>query len=414
MVKGSAHRGSLTQHRDLRTGESVWSRSWGLTVPCVRLRKDVTCDVAVVGAGISGALMALKLTHMGQHVAVVDRRAPIHGSTMASTSLLQFEVDVPLSTLSERIGPAKARRAWRRSVRAVQELKALVRHEQIRCGMVSCRSLYLAGDAYGARALAREARARARAGISGRFLDHDALWRCCAVDRAGAIMSSGNAVGNPAQLTAALLRRASSNGAHIYSPADVIHVAATTRRVELSTAGGATITASHAVFCTGYELLTGMTVARHSIKSTWAIATHSADALPKWLDRTVVWEASDPYLYMRTTSDGRVIAGGEDEASATRHTNRRLLTSKSAAILRKVQALVPGATLELSHCWAGAFGESSTGLPTIDRVAGMPRCHAVTGFGGNGITYSLIASAVVSRSIAGVRDSDADLYRAPR
>jgi hypothetical protein len=27
----------------------------------------------------------------------------------------------------------------------------------------------------------------------------------------------------------------------------------------------------------------------------------------------MIWEASDPYLYLRTTPDGRVIRGGEDE-----------------------------------------------------------------------------------------------------
>ena len=33
---------------------------------------------------------------------------------------------------------------------------------------------------------------------------------------------------------------------------------------------------------------------------------------PDWLDRTLVWEAAKPYLYMRTTPDGRLIVGGED------------------------------------------------------------------------------------------------------
>ena len=33
------------------------------------------------------------------------------------------------------------------------------------------------------------------------------------------------------------------------------------------------------------------------------------------------------------------------------------------------------------------------------------------GFGGNGITYSMIAAEVISRLIAGSDDPDADLYR---
>jgi glycine/D-amino acid oxidase-like deaminating enzyme len=42
----------------------------------------------------------------------------------------------------------------------------------------------------------------------------------------------------------------------------------------------------------------------------------------------------------------------------------------------------------------------------------MDHIWAVMGFGGNGITYSVIASQVVAAEIRGERDTDADLYRA--
>ena len=41
----------------------------------------------------------------------------------------------------------------------------------------------------------------------------------------------------------------------------------------------------------------------------------------------------------------------------------------------------------------------------------MDHAWAVMGFGGNGITYSVIASQVVSAAIRGGADPDADLYR---
>ncbi len=39
----------------------------------------------------------------------------------------------------------------------------------------------------------------------------------------------------------------------------------------------------------------------------------AATAAKIWPGAAFVWEASDPYLYMRATADGRVICGGEDE-----------------------------------------------------------------------------------------------------
>ena len=105
------------------------------------------------------------------------------------------------------------------------------------------------------------------------------------------------------------------------------------------------------------------------------------------------------------------VAGGEDEPSADAHADRHLLREKTDYVADKVRALIPDLRFRVAHRWAGAFGESDTGLPFIDRVPGHPNCYAVMGFGGNGITYSIIAAEVVSRLIAGRNDPDADLYR---
>lgn len=406
--------GRVTRHRDLRTGESLWSDSSRRSVRTRTLRGDVMADVAVVGAGISGAIMAYTLVKSGASVVVVDRRPPVRGSTLASTALLQFEIDVSLTELSRRIGASRARRAWRRSVAGVRALARLVDDAGIACGFDSRRSLYLSGDVYGARALAHESELRGKAGIPGRFLDGATLERRFGIDRTGAILSASNAVANPAQLTAGLLRRAAALGADLYSPADVLDLSASRNGVRLFTDNGATVHADDVVFCTGYELPQALHLAGHEIKSTWAIAATPRTPLPPWLSHTVVWEAADPYLYLRTTPGGRLVAGGEDEDSATRHADPSLLQRKAARIARKVEKLLPGVELQLTHAWAGAFGESSTGLPIIDRLAGYPRCHVVAGFGGNGITYSMIAAEITSARLRGRRDPDADLYRAPR
>jgi glycine/D-amino acid oxidase-like deaminating enzyme len=49
-------------------------------------------------------------------------------------------------------------------------------------------------------------------------------------------------------------------------------------------------------------------------------------------------------------------------------------------------------------------------MPLIGAIPDMPRCHAVMGFGGNGITYSVIASQIVAAAIRGHPDPDADLF----
>jgi glycine/D-amino acid oxidase-like deaminating enzyme len=124
----------------------------------------------------------------------------------------------------------------------------------------------------------------------------------------------------------------------------------------------------------------------------------------------MMWEASEPYLYLRTTADGRVICGGEDEDFSDDGARDALIARKTRVLSRKLKALIPGIDATPDFAWTGAFGESATGLPTIDAVPGMASCWVALGYGGNGITYSRIAADVISGALAGRPDADADLY----
>lgn len=400
----------LTQKRDLRTGRSLWSDSPFTGVPVRPLSEAISVDVAIVGAGISGALMAHELSR-DHRVAVLDRRPPLHGSTLASTALLQWEIDLPLTALAKDIGWPNARRAYLRSRRAVDDLKRIVTEDRIRCGYQDRKALYLAGDAYGSRALEREAQARAEIGLESRFLRGAEVRDRFGLDRTGAILSQGSASADPAQLTAGLLRRAEARGARIYSPVEAVEAISDPDGVTLLTGGGRAVRASAVVFCCGYERPKGVSAPDSNVVSTWALASTPGISVPAWLRDTLVWEASDPYLYMRMSRDGRLVIGGEDEDSATAHESQPLLKRKAARIISKFKRLFPTVTLDIDYAWAGAFGESATGLPHIAPVEGLDHAWAVMGFGGNGITSSVIASQVVAGALRGGQDPDADLYR---
>lgn len=60
-------------HRELRTGKPVWLRRGDVHVPSAPLAEDLSVDVAIVGAGVSGALVADALLDCGKTVAVLDR-----------------------------------------------------------------------------------------------------------------------------------------------------------------------------------------------------------------------------------------------------------------------------------------------------------------------------------------------------
>ncbi len=217
--------------------------------------------MAIVGAGVSGAVTAAVLTSAGYNVVVIDRRPPGEGSTLASTAMVLFEIDTPLSKLADKIGAKRAERAFLRSHRAVAALGELIRSQEIRCAWKDRDALLLAGDQMGQRALAAEAAYRARIGLPSRFLKGAEVRSRYGFDRTGAIVSSGSAELNPVQLTAECLRRARHKGARVYSRHEIAEIHATSRQVLLATVEGATLTAralgtvKGCVFASGYDAI---------------------------------------------------------------------------------------------------------------------------------------------------------------
>ena len=166
------------QHSDLRTGRAPWdSRMRPRRRP---LDRDRRCDVLVVGAGITGALVAERLVREGHDVCIVDRERPGLGSTAASTAMLLWEIDRPLASLTDLYGFERAARIYRLSLQAVQGLQSLVEQREIACRMRARNSLYLAAGTTDAHALMKEHELRTRAGLPGHFLDYQTLRRSSA------------------------------------------------------------------------------------------------------------------------------------------------------------------------------------------------------------------------------------------
>ncbi|MDB5526750.1 MAG: hypothetical protein JWM58_4513 [Rhizobium sp.] len=404
-----AYRYPMQRKLDLRTGKTVWLAYRAPSVPADNLTRDIQCDVLVVGMGISGAMIAEALTAAGHSVVAVDRRRPMAGSTSATTALVQYEIDQPLTVLTRQVGADKARRAWRRSRLAVSNLHGRIADLELNCRAGLRPSLYLAGNAMTPSDLKAESAARRAIGINCRYLTRSAVMDEFGIDREAAILSQGNIALDPRKLTAGMLLHARERGARLYQHVEVTDIESGSGGVTAQTSSGAVIRSRYLVLATGYELLDMVPLKKHRIISTWAMATRPQ---PKaiWPRQAFIWEASDPYLYLRATHDGRVICGGEDEEFADEDKRDALMSRKVEAIRKKLSQLLPHIDTTPDHAWAGSFGATDTGLPYIGAIPHHPRMLAVMGYGGNGITYSQLASEIITTTLAGKADADADLF----
>lgn len=399
---------SITIHRDLYTGQSLWLGRRRPPLAFTPLRRAAQADALVIGAGISGAIIAEQLADAGLSVIIVDRRPPVSGSTAASTALLQYEIDTPLFRLAEQIGRERAERIWRRSRMAVDSLRERSERLGIKADQATRPSLYLDGNVLDAAGLAHEYAARQRAGFEVELLKPAAVAARFGITGRHAIVGYGNYTADPRRLAIGFLNAAIAKGARLYSPVDIAAVGSSASGVCATTADGMEIRANHAVFATGYEMIEGVPTMGNRIISSWTIATRPQPRAI-WPEAALVWEAADPYLYIRTTPKGEVICGGEDEPIGDAAARDALLAKKADTLASKLGQLFPRLDPAPAYAWAGSFGDSPTGTPTIGRVPRMPNCYAAMGYGGNGITFSMMAAQMLRSMIVGTGDPDQDL-----
>jgi glycine/D-amino acid oxidase-like deaminating enzyme len=392
----------LTERHDLRSGSAPWDDGPAEDIPSDSL-PGPTVDVAICGAGIMGAMLAERLSGAGLSVALLDRRIPGHGSTSASTALILWEADVPLTHLARKLGQREAVRRWRRIYRAATNLWERFERLKIKSEHVAAPSLYLAGNLLDDDGLRAETDLRARHGMPSVFLDAEDVAERFAIAPRPAIISTDSFEANPLRLTLALLDIARKRGVTVTHPVDVLRLAHDAATVVLVSDQGE-VRARQAVLATGYERPRLFLPEAFTLNASYAIATAPGTA-PLWRENAMIWEASTSYLYARADREGRVIAGGADETFHDARQRDALIPQKAQEIAGKLEKLV-GAPIKPRERWAAVFGTSPDGLPAIGRAANSERLWLASGFGGNGITFAALAAELLTAELTDSHDPD--------
>ncbi len=93
---------------DLHSGLPYWIVKNELYDYFNPLDRDYSSEVVIIGGGITGALIAHELCKAGFECCVIDKRTLATGSSAASTALLQYEIDVPLCEMVDKVGKDNA------------------------------------------------------------------------------------------------------------------------------------------------------------------------------------------------------------------------------------------------------------------------------------------------------------------
>ncbi len=395
---------------NLTTGYPYWLINSGLVAAYPKLEHSIKTDVVIIGGGISGALAAYYITNAGLECKVVDGRTIGLGSTCASTSLLQYELDKPLSILADQIGFQSAARAYVMCSEAIDTLQSISKKIKFKL-FEKQKSLFFAAYKKDRKLIEAEFTFRKKAGFQLQLLDENEVRQRFGFSAPAAILSSQGATTDAYMLTHALLQSIIKKGNEVFDRTLISKIEYRRNGVKLFTEKGHSITAKKIVNASGYEITEFVDKKIVKLNSTYALASENIQSpVPVWKDKTLLWNTADPYLYMRLTKDNRVIIGGRDEEFYNTSKRDKLIKKKSSLLKKDFSKLFPEIELIPEFNWAGTFGSTKDALPYIGTYNKTPHTYYALGFGGNGITFSVIAAEIIRDMITGKKNKDALLF----
>jgi glycine/D-amino acid oxidase-like deaminating enzyme len=405
--------------RRLRAGRPLWLPDAARTTQQYpAFSGEHETDVAVVGGGITGALVAHAFASAGVSTTVLEAASVARGSTAASSALLLQEPDLELTELTKRYGFRSSRRIWELSRESVDQLVALLKRLRIRCDLKTRDAIYYATSTRAAERLRRECDLRARSGFVAEWLSPAQLRRSTGIVGHGAILSEGNAQFDPYRACLGIVRAAADVGARVFERSEVRRIEATRRDVRIRSRHG-TLHADRVVIATGYATPQFRPLAgRFRMYRTYVLTTERIDRTRRddvGLSDVMVWDTERPYHYARWTPGHRLLMGGEDRLVRPGQRRRQQFTTASRDLRAYFEARLPVlATVETECAWDGLFAMTPDSLPYIGPHRRYPRHWFALGYGGNGMTFGFLAARLLLERWQGIKSRDHALFEFAR
>ena len=179
-----------------------------------KLQGNISVDVLVIGAGVTGITTAYLLKKAGLTVALIDRERVASMDTGHTTAHLTYVTDVQLQELARNFGNDHAQAAWDAGAAAIDEIERIVTEEQSDCEFTRVPSyLHVRADdscTKEASSLKKEADLAVKLGFDATYLSSAPYFNLPAVRFAN------QAKFHPRKYLRSLVAKIPGNGSHVF------------------------------------------------------------------------------------------------------------------------------------------------------------------------------------------------------
>lgn len=362
--------------------ESIWTSTC-----CIphreSLKNDLKTEVAVIGAGMAGILIAYQLQKSGKQVILLEANHIASGQTRNTTAKITSQHDLKYAELIHTQGEEKACQYAMANEKSIQEYRRIITEEKILCDFQETSAYIYSQDK---EKLMAEADAAASLGIRASFFSHAKT----PFGHSPALCFAKQAQFHPLKFIRHL-----SEHLEIYENTPVQKV----EDHQIYTPQG-TVTAEHIVFAAHYPFINfpGLYFARMHQERSYVIALENVP----FTEGMFIGDGTNKYSFRY--HDKYLLFGGESHRTGDNRNGGRY-----DSLRKKAKELFPEAK-EIAH-WSAQDCIPADGIPYIGRYASKkPYWYVATGFQKWGMTSSMVSAMIIRDLICGKENPYAEVF----
>jgi glycine/D-amino acid oxidase-like deaminating enzyme len=377
--------------------ESTWAGIAKKHYPL--LKKETAVEIAIVGGGLAGVLAAYQLAKAGKKVAILEADEIGKGVTTYTTGFLTNLIDTDLTDLIKMYGVKNAKLVWQSHFEAINSLEQIAKKEKIDCEFIRCDNYVYALNEKELEGLKKEKKAADKIGFDTKLVGPGYL----DFAQSGAWVIRKQGKYHATKFLYGLLAALDRMGVKIYEHTEVEEIE------ELD--------------YFSVQTKQGRILAQKVIIATYQPFNNPKQTLfKKGMYRSYVFEVQiptgtfkegiyedmkNPYNYFRVDrgqKHDRMVIGGQDHRNEIKMAPQR----NFKALEDYLQQIMNGRKYAITRKWFSRVLEPSDGLALIGETSHNQ--YVATAFSGNGMTYSAIASQILTDLIVKRKNPYSTLY----
>lgn len=378
------------------------------------LKKDISCDVIVVGGGMAGLSAAQHFAQQGSKVVLIEKEFIGSGATGKSSGFITPDSELSLDDITKTSGFDEAKKIWDFINSGVDFIRNNIQTHSLQCDYQEQDTLILATDKKSIKnTIEAEYATRKKLDLKSTLYSQETVSSAVASSAYYGGISYGDTFNiNAFSYSQEMKKVLQDTGIQIYENTPAISV----DHNKVVTPHGE-IKAQHIILCTDYhtpDLLPEMKYSIYHVQTFLLISKPLTDAQIKTIFPNklfMAWDTDMIYHYFRITADNRILVGGASLyytfASQEIHNSEYMIKNLSSYFYTKF----PQAPfVEFESIWPGLIGISKDIFPIAGFDKNIPSVYYATACAG--LPFAAALGGYSSQAILHNR-TDLDRYFSP-